>query len=207
MSRGTSRPGEPDHSVVSDHPIIVRYGLLHPELEQAFVRDIQEEKTTDPLSPIIVLVGSRLLADYLMWTLAESNVNGFNVHFVTFARIGTDMNLDAAMMDLRPKQPPTAELTASADAASHSAGSSGSNGRHYFDKVVDRPGFRRALARSFLDLDNAGISDMEEAVQSSFPQNASKFKALASLQHQYRKHILQFRRPLDNMTPPADPCG
>ncbi|MDP8228325.1 MAG: exodeoxyribonuclease V subunit gamma [Candidatus Electryoneaceae bacterium] len=191
--------------VEQNHQIVVRYGLLHSELEQGFIRDIQKEKTDDPLSPIVVLVGSRLLADYLMWLIAESNINGFNIHFVTFAQIGRDLNFDAAMVDIRPEQPPTAELTAAVDATSRSVGSSGLTGKHYFDNVVDRPGFRRALVRSFNDLDNAGIGDLDEATQLSFPKISSKFKALASLRRQYLEHILQFRRPLDNLTPPADP--
>ncbi len=172
---------------------IINCGQWHPELEQAFFDDIIKTKQADPLQPVVVLIGSRLLADYLLWRLSELGINSFNIRFVTFTSLGRDLSFDTILKDSRPDLPNLGDKIAVVKGLADISSS------HYYDKIADHPGFHNALTNSFNDLDHAGIGRIDKSV-SSF-RTVDKFDALSHLRDNYLKIVSRFRTTIDNLRP------
>ncbi|MCF7810018.1 PD-(D/E)XK nuclease family protein [bacterium] len=173
-------------------------GLLHCDLEPALIAEIQTLKSIDPLDPIVVLIGSRLLADYLGWRFVEKGFNLFNVRFITFADLTNDLSFISRINDSRPLMPPHGEFLFLLDAVSNL------KKPHYFDKVSGRFSFIRILKASFSDLDEALIDEIEELVSKPLDNN-DKFTVLANLRSLYQDNVSQFQRPQDNLISSANP--
>ncbi len=63
-------------------------GPFHPHLETALADEIRRIKTSDPFSPLAVIVPSRPLLDRVRYLLAvESDLCLLNVHFLTFHQL------------------------------------------------------------------------------------------------------------------------
>lgn len=174
----------------STKPVTIHTGLFLTELEPALVRDLNSCKNSDPLQPVIILVGSELLKEYLEWQLAHSEVNCLNLRIVTFAGLSRDLNRSVHTADDRPPLPVQGEYAVCANVINSL------DRNHYFGEVIDRPGFRRALARSFYDLDQAGISQLEIRNQ------VGKFDALKMMREKYVSRISYFRRNTDYLISP-----
>ncbi|NQU06272.1 MAG: hypothetical protein HQ568_09290, partial [Calditrichaeota bacterium] len=173
-------------------------GLLHRDLEPALTTEIQSLKSADSLESVMILVGSRLLGDYLGWRCAEKGFNLFNVRFVSFAELADDLSLEDRLVDSRPLMPPHGEFLYLLDAVSNL------KTPHYFDKVSGRFSFIRTLKASFNNLDEALIDKLDALVIK--PQDHSdKLTVLAGLRRSYQDNINRFRRPLDNFIPPDNP--
>jgi len=159
---------------------------------------VQDARRADPLVSTVMLVGSRLLGDYLGWRLVELGQDCFNIRFITFADLSRDLSLDARLADARPEVPSMGELAA-AEAAVEAL-----RGEHVFSRISHLSGFRRALAASFSDLDEAGIELIDRAVRPSRDER-NKLATLARLRGDFVERLKPFRRPIDDLTPPPEP--
>ncbi|MDP8237484.1 MAG: PD-(D/E)XK nuclease family protein [Candidatus Hatepunaea meridiana] len=178
--------------------LILKTGLLHPDLEQGLLNDLKLIKESDPFEPIVVLIGSNLLREYLNWRLIASGFDLFNVRFVTFANLTDDLSITERLTDSRPDLPLNGELACTILAAeSHTK-------PRYFQKVYDRPGFLRALTQTFVDLDEANIEYIDKATGYD---HTGKLTTLAHLRHEYIKQINHFRHSHDDLRPLIDPLS
>lgn len=172
-------------------------GLLHPELERRLFHEVHSLKAADPLVGIVVLVGSRAPAAYLEWRAARAGVNLFNVRFVTLAQLGRD--LQGADPADRP------ELPAGGEVALTLAGLPSAAGEGPFGSVAGFPGFARALARSFADLDEAGIGELDPLWLTGERGEAGLRGAeLARMRLAYLSRLARFRTGLDLLDAPHD---
>ncbi len=170
----------------------VHCGLWHSELEPQLISQIQSIKLTDPLQPIVVMIGSRLLADYLTWHLNDLEINCFNLHFVTVAGLAGELGFRDKVRDQRPELPPFGEKVAIAallDEMGH---------EHYFEDYIGQSGIVNSLENSFHDLDHAGINDLAQF--NSVYLQSDKFKTLAKLRNDCLKLLSGFRRPIEDLS-------
>ncbi len=148
------------------------------ELETHLFASIEEIKRDDPLAPVVVLAGSNLARLYLQRRLAEDRSSHLNVRFLTFmdlARFLTEPDFLAA--GARPLSPEgqlalCRRLVKGLDAAD------------YFQPLSEFPGFPRALAATFTDIEEAGLSSLP--VAGGAPP---KLASLASLYAAYRRSL------------------
>ena len=173
-------------------PLTIHTGLLHPELERAFVAELKAIKQTDPLEPVVVLVGSNLLRDYLGFRLIETGLNLFNIRFLTISDLARDLSLLENVADSRSDLPADGQLGAVIVAAEALTGTG------YFQKILNRTGFMRALTQTFIDLDEALIDTIEDAARLD---RTGKLKSVSELRHKYIGLIKGFRSYLDDLLP------
>ena len=185
------------HNPKEHHPLILHYGLLHRELEPAFIASVRAIKQADPLEPVVVLVGSRLLAEYFGWRFVDRGLDLFNVRFLTFADLGRDLSLETRFNDPRPSLPPEGDFV-----ICHKIVKSLKT-PHYFDKVIERTGFIRALVSTFSDLDEALIDVIDAAVHDP-GDRSQKLTSLAEMRREYLDSVSSFHRSLDDLKPPLD---
>jgi len=204
---------------MTDQPttkVLIRTGLIHQELEEAFLNEVQSVKQADPLIPLVVLVGSRLLAQYLTNRLIETGNTFFNLRFITFAELGRDIHLsDRIIEKSRSSLPIAGREIATADAAASLSG------KHYFQAVADRSGFLRALIEAFRDIDRSGIDFLKIAPHvlsasrtlGTYKPNVPKLRdtlktdkwdALQRMYKHYRDLIEPYWSSLDDLCPPVD---
>ncbi len=174
-------------------------GPWHPELEEALLDDIRRLKASDPLQPVVVLCGSRLLCAHLQWLLAETLSGYIGIRFITFADLARDLSLPKRAPDSRPELPTRGTELIAALTASESPDSG------YFSPLKDTTGFHRALARTFEDLDEAGFEDLHDHI-AAFADPNGKLLSLAGLRKRYLERRRTFRTRTDDY-PPLDDAG
>ncbi len=175
--------------------LTVHTGLLHPELERAFIDDLKTIKRKDPLEPVVVLIGSNLLKEYLLWRLIAAGLDLLNIRLVTFTDLAADLSLIKRITDNRPILPSEGEFACALKAIETLTEP------NYFQEVSDRNGFIYALAATFTDLDEALIGQIDKTVHLD---RTGKLKALARLRREYMKHIQDYQRLLENLQPVTD---
>lgn len=126
-------------------------GPFQPELEEEFIRCVKERKALDPISPVLVLVGSNLLRIYLQRLLLLNGFPHANVRFLTFIDLARQLALPALMEQGKYPLPLGGELVIVDGLASRL------NKESYFYPLRERRGFRRALLATFLDLWDSGL--------------------------------------------------
>lgn len=148
------------------------------QLERQLFHCVEEMKKGDPLAPIVVLAGSNLARIYLQRRLAEATGSHINVRFLTFmdlARtLAEDRFLEAGMRSLsREGQMALCRRLAKELGESD-----------YFKPLAEFPGFPRALAATFTDLEDAGLEEFPTGLSGS-----PKLDALAALYSRYREGL------------------
>ena len=124
-------------------------GPFRPTLEAVLAERIRAAKASDPAAPVVVLVGSNMLALYLR-RLVAGGMPLWDVRFVTFAELARGLGgpqLDEA--GRRPLPDLAEQVLLEGIVRQHAAG--------YFEPVADLPGFVRTAAASIRDLKEAGI--------------------------------------------------
>ncbi|MGQ9694656.1 MAG: PD-(D/E)XK nuclease family protein [Thermodesulfobacteriota bacterium] len=130
---------------------ILFLGPFHPELEAEFIRRVKEKKSSDPMAPVLVLVGSNLLQIYLQRLLLLKGFPHVNVRFLTFIDLARLIAFPPLMEQGRAPLPLGGELVIVNQLASLL------NEESYFYPLRERRGFRRALLATFLDLWDSGL--------------------------------------------------
>jgi ATP-dependent helicase/nuclease subunit B len=135
----------------------------YPALEAHFVEKVRNLTRADALSPLPVVVSSRLLGLHLSRHLAEHDLPHVNIRFVTLG--------DLAVLAVRPHLlrsgstmiPPFASEVLMADIARALS----SNGKFYFSKIADRDGFHSAMLSTICDLKEACLTpaDLKTALK------------------------------------------
>jgi len=124
-------------------------GPFRPALETALAAEIGAAKKGDPGAPVVVLVGSNMLALYLRRLVAERTPL-WNVHFLNFSEMARKLGLPALTARGRRPLPELADELIIRDIV-------GRQGAGYFRPVADLPGFARTCAASIKDLKEAGL--------------------------------------------------
>jgi len=124
-------------------PRKIHLGPFQPTLETALAAEISAlKKARGPLSPVSVVVPTRLLGLHLQRTLARVLPSGHvNLHFCT-------------LMDLLPPGPLAPRLRSELLCDRIARDEIPANG--YFAPVRETRGFRNALLETFKDLEQAG---------------------------------------------------
>ena len=124
-------------------------GPFRPTLEAALEQQLRRAKTDDPGAPVVVLVGSNVLALDLRRRLAE-RLPLWDVRFLTFRELAAALGAERMRARGRRPLPPLGESQLVAKVIRE-----GVTG--YFDPVANLPGFARTTASSIKDLKEAGI--------------------------------------------------
>ncbi len=124
-------------------------GSFRPTLEDALVESIRKAKADDAGAPVLVLVGSNLLATFLRRLVAE-RLPLWNVRFLTLAEIARQIGTPELRARGRRPLPAGAEPFLVRECIRETA-------HGYFEQVSDLPGFVRTAAASIRDLKEAGL--------------------------------------------------
>ncbi len=124
-------------------------GPFRPTLQDALIERIRAAKADDPGAPVIIMVGSNLLAIFLRRLLAEQ-MPLWNVRFFTLAEIARRFGVPALRARGRRPLPAGAEPLLVRECIRECASG-------YFEQVADLPGFVRTAAASIRDLKEAGL--------------------------------------------------
>jgi ATP-dependent helicase/nuclease subunit B len=144
-------------------------------LEAAFLRQIQAEKETDPLAPVIVMVGSNLLGRWLLRQAARDRAI-VNLRFVTIWQMTERLGRDQPPAD-GPLSPLAEEFLLRRAIAGRPL--------PFFQPVARSAGFRAALASTLRDLRDAGIDRLPPG-----PRQSAKRSEVAAL---YQDYLRSFR--------------
>lgn len=142
-------------------------------LEPALVEHVFAAKGSDPLKPVVVLVGETLLRPYLRRRLAELGGPHVNVHVVTPAELGLRLGERAMICAGRLPLPVLADRILAHEAALARPG--------YFDAVRHTLGFGQVLHRTLVDLQRAGLSGQRLAEAAADLPEQEKVLSLAAL--------------------------
>ena len=168
------------------------------ELEQRLLDDVATLRQTDPLTPIVIATGSRLLAEHLRWQLNRRLAGCFNIHIITLAELSRRLSFPGSAADAKPVLP------SSGAGVAVKAALAGLKAKHYYSEIADRPGFARALANCFNDLDEAGLEDFTD-LAARLDDRTRRLKALADLRRGYNRLLKKFSRNLDSYAQAASP--
>jgi len=154
-------------------------------LEQRLIDAVVDQKQDHPLNPVAVLVGSNIVATYLLRRMARKGRTIANLRFFTF------LDLARALGAPRPgeakKQPmPNLGLSRILDSVLDAGVPS------IFGRVSELPGFRHALLDTFRDLRDADISpSMLETyggkINKLSPARREHFEALTQIFGRFRE--------------------
>jgi len=161
-------------------------GMLHLGLEARLFEQINSIKQNNPLDPVIVLVGSRLLAQYLADFLVKKCRDVFNVRFITFADLIRECGLAAQMVDDRPVLPKIGKRAIISEIIV------AARNENYFSKVLDRTGFQSRLASTFNEIDDSGIGFSEDNPTKQL-SNQWKWTSLHEMFRLYRQILCRFK--------------
>ncbi len=168
-------------------------GLVHQELESKLLEKVHEANESDPLALKIIVVGSRMLKQYLLRLISEERSSFFNLQTMTLSALAWELQLNGIIADRRPALPNGGGLTA----ASHCAKQTANNG--FYSEVAQRKGFIHALASLFNDFVNYGINVEADETSPEETESQPKIKALIDLYSGYAKTLNKFRSPGDNL--------
>lgn len=122
------------------------------ELEKKLCGDIAAAKRDDPFYPVIVLVENNLAGVYLRRALGRCR-SYCRVRFMTLSGLAAELAGETPEYASRKTMPPYGEEWLAALTAREAAGG-------YFGPVAGRPGFRKALRRTFQELEEAGLKQL-----------------------------------------------
>lgn len=176
---------------VESPEVIINTGSLHPELEETLLHDMQQIKSNNPLEPVVVLAGSRLLCDYLLWLTASRFKALVNVHFVTFARLIRNLAVIDRINDSRDEIPPGGEQLLTGLSSSALCEDS------YFSNVKGYSGFHNAAYRTFQNLDDAAIIELPDNLTKIDP-TSGKWQSLCGFRKTFIRAVRPFRRQVDD---------
>jgi RecB family exonuclease len=132
-------------------PGVLVTGRWHPELEGAFLESVRELRGKDPLSPLVIAVGSLTLSRHLRHAIAREIGSTAGINIVLLFDLAQKLAAgDVAACSLRPF-PPLATVPLVRDVCSSHASLS------YFSGMRGKRGFSRALSSTFEDLRESGI--------------------------------------------------
>lgn len=123
-----------------------------PELQARFIADVAEQRKTDPLAALDLVVSGKLARLSLRRDLARDGGSHANVRFWTLGELARD----AAEPVLRERGLRTLSDVAFGPLMLAAVQECGS--LRYFADIADRPGFHRALWRTLGELRGAGIT-------------------------------------------------
>jgi len=146
--------------------------MIHPELESELFKQIRLIKDIDPLEPVTVMVGSRLLEQYFTGKLVKESNASFNIRFITFADL--IRGLSFIFQDDRPKLPKIGKRAIISEVVG------AVKWDNYFNNVQDRSGFQRSLAATFNDIDESGIEITNVNLTNQLPKS-SKWSSLQQM--------------------------
>ena len=158
--------------------VIIQTGLFSEDLENSLIKSIRAEKQIDPFKSVVVLVGSRLLGDYLIDLLVTENNGLINTRFITFSDLSRDLDHSRTRENRMSVMPVMGEQVAVIRAINKL------KRNNYFQQVKQTSGFRRALKRLFRNLDLANL-DFEEIFGQHKPDPTGKWQALSTLYADY----------------------
>jgi ATP-dependent helicase/nuclease subunit B len=150
-------------------------------LERRLATDVAELQRTDPLKPVVVLVGETLLRAYLRRRIAELSGPYLNVHIVTPGELALRLGELPLVLAGQKPLPLLADRVLAQEAAASTAG--------YFDAVSTTPGFGHALHRTLVEIRRAGISPdaLERAASTALePEKTRALAELAARHHELR---------------------
>jgi len=127
---------------------------FQPELEEAFFDFVKSRKARDPLTPLVVLVGSNLLGLYLRRLFVQRGFNHINIRFLTFIDLARALAEEPLSEERRRPLPRFGELVAILSLVEKIGDD------RYFKPIADRRGFQRGLAATFRDLADGGMEEL-----------------------------------------------
>jgi ATP-dependent helicase/nuclease subunit B len=119
-------------------------------LEEALAAEVREQRESDPLAPIGVVIGGTLQRPYLQRKLAELNDGIVNVRFLTESELAMELGEPAMIESGRRPLPPLADRILIREIAVELEG--------YFEPVRETPGFADAFHRLVRELRGAGYN-------------------------------------------------
>ena len=180
-------------SDLNNNHVRVVSGMLHRGLESRLFEQIISIKQDNPLDPVIVLVGSRLLAQYLAGYMVKNCRDIFNVRFVTFADLIRECSLAAQMDDGRPVLPKIGKRAIISEIIV------AARDENYFSKVLERTGFQCSLTSTFNEIDDSGVEFSEDNSTKQLP-NQWKWTSLQKMFKLYRQILCKFKESYSEVT-------
>ena len=153
-------------------------GLFHKELENALLEKLKSSMKNDSLSPRVILIGSRMLEDHLTAKLLLRDLSFFNIRFVTFAELFSDLNSTISTEEYSRMAAVGLNWLAAYKAIN------GVPSNHPFSKAQDKTGFLNRFARTLEELELSGI---DEHLSKSFPSTTENLK-LRAIRESYREY-------------------
>jgi len=150
-------------------------------LIEAFRAEVARWVEADPLAPGVVLVGSNLLGLQLRRRLALEGTSHAGLRFVTFVDLGRAL---AAPLVAGRAPLPAGGRALVARALTRSQAPTG-----YFAPVAARPGFHRALATTFGDLDDGGFAADVAALLGDPAATDAKLREVLGFYTSYRARV------------------
>ncbi len=157
-------------------------------LEGEFVLRVRDLRSADPLSPLIVIVTSRLLGLHLKRHLAGSGIPHINIRFLTIEDLAEHIAGPIICAQGKTRMPGPASTLVMAEALRSVA----SEAREfYFSAIIDRTGFHEAMLATIRDLEQAALSprDIRQAIKQPGVRKAvhlRKLKDLTAVWDRYR---------------------
>ncbi len=127
----------------------------YPHLQDVFVKEVTRLRDKDKLSPLIVLVSSRLLGLHLRRFLAARGTAHINLRFLRLEDLAAEVAAPALAAQGRVQVPSFASEMIISTAARQLASD---NRNFYFRGIADRPGFHQAALSTVEDLKKACLS-------------------------------------------------
>jgi ATP-dependent helicase/DNAse subunit B len=162
------------------NPIREFYTGDYRALEGEFVSLVREVRSADALSPLVVIVTSRLLGLHLRRHLAEKGTPHINVRFFTMEDLADHIAEPLLYRSGKTRMPGFASTPVMAEALrSVSAGTR----EFYFSGIIDCPGFHDAMLATIGDLEEAAFSpdDLRRAARRPGLRKAVHLKKLEDL--------------------------
>lgn len=167
-------------------PLLI-VGRWHPELEDALLSSIEDEKSRDPLKPVVVVVGSVTLSNYLKLKIAEKIGSNAGISLLLLIDLARRLASKTLAEDGRLPFPGLAGIPLVRGVVESIPD------LRYFQSIKGKKGFHRALASTFDDLAESGL-----IASSKFPSMGGlKWKELVSLYRRYLDRKEGFYDPSD----------
>ena len=168
-------------------------GGFHPYLEGSLSEEIGAARAEDPLSPIIVLVGSNLLGLYLRRFLAKKLGSVFHVRFMTFLDLASSIASQKLAQEGKSEIPPLAEKLIIEEFLKKDELRK-KRVIEYFSDIARYDGFRDAIIGTLEDLKEAGITKAEfaliaEKMNERDASEGRKFRELSKIHIHYDEFL------------------
>jgi len=158
-------------------------------LENRLAELVMATKGEDALAPVVVLVGSNLLRNYLRRRLGGILNGHINLRFPLIIDLVSALSAPRRQKQEGRSAPYSGqELLASLIAREESG---------YFSAIQDKAGFHRLLVAAFTDMREGGIDDLEKLLSSLpkdlRPASQDKLSSLGNLYRRYRQLYNQLK--------------